>query len=1238
MITFNGEIYNFEDIRAELRGLGINCRGRSDTEVLVEALAQWGPEAIAKVDGMFAFAAFDQETGELFMARDPFGEKPLYYAELKAGGIAFASELQALEHVPGCDLEVSIDSVSELLAFQYIGAPRTIYRSIRKLAPGHWLRASAGKPPEIVRYFEFDPGSGEFDLRPLPELADELEDILERSMRRRLIADVPLGAFLSGGVDSSTVCALIRRKLGRPLETFSIGFKGASESEHKVARAFASHLKTKHRECVLAPHASEFLRDIGRVLDEPNADSSCLPTYLLSRFARESVKVAISGDGGDEMFGGYGRYLMTLEEQSIAERSDRADWLSGAAYYSDRILIFNDVHLRELIGDAAPVADLLLRSRREEVTSGDRPLFSSLRKTDVANYLPGAVLPKVDRMSMQHALEVRTPFLSVELARFVERLPASSLFNAASGKVILREIAYRYLPRELIDLPKQGFGLPVTRWGEKELLKVAAELLNSDDSRLRQMLGSQRVDAFIKRQTTAGQFSTYQTWAVCVAESWLRHHPCKIPSTAGDAASMPQLSEPLVAKHLSGEVFVLAHAGSSGEPNSETEDVAAIEILLRSGAWRCALPRSPARDTNVSSIQPSSRYSVSGPNVKKDCIPAAQLIVVDPDIVRILDTGILESLCDAGAIAVLFPHPFRIDGALMRLQLRRSFAAADASELRKLAVATWRGSEAAFGARTTVVGPLLGLPAVRGKELSHRFLLFEDTSQLAPVPASHSDVEGLGRGRYSIWERHCHFSKRTTRAAPEYFLVEHTAATDRYLRFSSSIVPRPWPDVAPFVSALGELVQQRNTTAPTAQIDSRPIVVLTHALPTGGAERQWCYLAVALQRMGRKVILVLTESLKNGSHYLPVLKRAGIEVVEIARLGLSHIAPWLPHDHAYERLFSEQHSPFGIRLLQLSSYLRRENPSAVISQLDSTNLLAGVASLIADVPRIVLSFRNYRPTRFSYLNVPWFKPVYERLVHSQRVMLAGNSVLGNQDYAEWLDIPSARITHIRNAIDIEDLESDPVSNSQGLRLSLGLRQDQPLLMGVFRLSEEKDPLAFVDVCERVFRANQDCAAVIVGEGPLKDTIERRVLSLGLEGKLKLLGPLSDVGSLMKEADVLLLTSRYEGAPNVALEAQFSGLPVVATRVGGVEDIVVDGQTGFLCESGDVQGLAEACLALLNDTELARRLGGEAMRRMRDYFTKEQMARAYLRLIEPGDSVSDSSNGRYARVLAAGMRG
>ena len=452
----------------------------------------------------------------------------------------------------------------------------------------------------------------------------------------------------------------------------------------------------------------------------------------------------------------------------------------------------------------------------------------------------------------------------------------------------------------------------------------------------------------------------------------------------------------------------------------------------------------------------------------------------------------------------------------MRLQLRRSFAAADASEVRKAGrcYLAWIGSSVrstydgcwtaarfARGTRKRIVTPLFAFRRYESSwHQSRRRIAMSKGLDVADTLFGSVIATSPSELRVPLLST---FSSSTL--PPPIAIFAFHPVSFRVHGLMSLLLCRPW---ASWCSNVIPLRQQRRSTVV-------PLSAPTHALPTGGAERQWCYLAVALQRMGRKVILVLTESLKNGSHYLPVLKRAGIEVVEIARLGLSHIAPWLPHDHAYERLFSEQHSPFGIRLLQLSSYLRRENPSAVISQLDSTNLLAGVASLIADVPRIVLSFRNYRPTRFSYLNVPWFKPVYERLVHSQRVMLAGNWVLGNQDYAEWLDIPSARIAHIRNAIHIEDLESDPVSNSQGLRLSLGLRQDQPLLMGVFRLSEEKDPLAFVDVCERVFRTNQDCAAVIVGEGPLKDMIERRVLLLGLEGKLKLLGPLSDVGSLMR---------------------------------------------------------------------------------------------------------------------------
>jgi asparagine synthetase B (glutamine-hydrolysing) len=386
-----------------------------------------------------------------------------------------------------------------------------------------------GQAAKIGQYFRFRPGASGFDDRPLDELADELEDILVRSLRRRLIADVPLGAFLSGGVDSSTVCALIRRKLGVPLKTYSIGFADAPESEHRTARQFATHLGTDHHEKIVAPQASEFLRGIGRVLDEPNADSSCLPTYLLSAFARESVTVALSGDGGDEMFGGYGRYFQTVDE-GASNGNGSGGWDPGKAYYSNRILVSTEEHLVELFGGVPAGAAAHLQLLREPLKDPATPLLCRLRRTDVENYLPGAVLPKVDRMSMQHSLEVRTPFLNVELARFAERLPAAALYADKKGKRILRELAYRYLPRELIDLPKQGFGLPMTRWGRDDLLAVAGELLESDDSRLRQGLGSSAIDRFMKRQRSSDGFATYQVWALAMLESWLRHHPAKLPS------------------------------------------------------------------------------------------------------------------------------------------------------------------------------------------------------------------------------------------------------------------------------------------------------------------------------------------------------------------------------------------------------------------------------------------------------------------------------------------------------------------------------------------------------------------------------------------------------------------------------------------------------------------------------------------------------------------------------------
>jgi len=1238
IISFNGEIYNFQELRGDLLTAGVTVRGRSDTEVLLEALTLWGADALSRVDGMFAFAAFDTASGQLLLARDPFGEKPLYYVELAGGGLAFASELQALELLPGVDLEISIDSVAELLMFQYIGAPRTIYQHMRKLRQGHCLAMRAGEPPRVTRYFEFDPGAMGFDTRPLVELADELESILERSLRRRLISDVPLGAFLSGGVDSSTVCALVRRRLGLPLKTFSIGFEGSTESEHLIARQFAKHLGAEHKERVLVPDVSDFLLHVGSVLDEPNADSSCLPTYLLSRFARESVTVALSGDGGDEMFGGYGRYLLTLDERrGLVSGTDLS---AGQSYYSQRILVFSDEHVNELMGECPPAASLRLRTLRQELNSPNRPLFCRLRKTDVDNYMPGAVLPKVDRMSMQHALEVRTPFLNVELARFAEKLPASALFAEGRGKRVLREIAYRYLPRTLVDLPKRGFGLPVTRWGERELGSVAAQLLDSDDSRLRQLFGSERLDRFLARQRTKDRFSTYQTWSICMLESWLRHHPACLPQINSRVHAAVTGIPRFVAKRITDGVYVVAEnngaeSSAAVAPRPRQDERDALEVVWRLGRYAFGqLIRRSADNAERRHYAADAVPLTGSDDAPRAALDDALLIILDARIVRALTTEALESFRRAGASALIYMHPFRRDGSLVRIELReRAKQVSDQEELRSLAIASWRGVDVAQGQRAITIGPLIALPSVPSSELSHQFMLFEGTRQCAPIPASHADIDKLGGGRYSVWERHCRFAPIGGMHASEYFLIERTPASDAYLHFATGLVVPPPLDVSPFIDALGAIVQQRGEPSPRAWQTNDLLVVLTHALPTGGAERQWCYLALALKRLGRRVVFLLTESLENGAHYWTLLQRAGVELIEVGRLSLSDVVSQLPADLVDADLFFAENNPFGVRLLQLTACLSRLRPTAVFSQLDSTNLLAGAAALLADVPCAVLSFRNYRPTRFSYLDVPWFRAVYQCIVQSPRVQLAGNSMLGNADYADWLGISPQRVAYVPNAIEAEDVDSNQAEARAGVRNSLNLAQETQLILGVFRLSDEKDPFTFLDVCAQVFTCHEGAAAAIVGEGPLHAAIEARIHAQGLSGRIRLLGPRSDVAALMMVADLLLLTSRWEGMPNAVMEAQLLGLPVVATNVGAISDIVLDMETGFLRGVGDVAGLSEACLQILRDSSRARDLGVAASTRMRSFSTKEQMAQRYLKIVvdeESKNSSADTSCGSRRR--------
>jgi asparagine synthase (glutamine-hydrolysing) len=520
VIVQNGEIYNFREFASRLAAKGLAQRGCSDTEVFVNAIALWHTRVFAEVDGMFAVAAFDTATGELLLGRDPFGEKPLYYIELPGGALAFASELHALEQLPGLALALEFDAIAELMMFQYIGAPRTIYRSVRKLPPGHYLRISPGTRASITRYFSFWTGEAEFESRRLGDFADELEALLLSSLERRLVADVPIGAFLSGGVDSSTACALVRQKLGVRLKTFSLGFANTHETEHAAAQAYAAHLGLDHTHRVLDEPATRLLLDLGGLLDEPNADWSCLPVYLLSELARGEVTVTISGDGGDEMFAGYDWYFGPLGH---ASRSGGRDWVADESYTS-ALLMTGESVIQRLFGAVPEHLTERLKRMRSDINQPSPGLALRLRRNEAENYLPGAVLAKVDRMSMRHALEVRTPYLSPDVARFASRLPLSALYLEGKGKAVLREVAYRYLPRELVDRPKMGFGIPGRGWAAREIREVAVALLRSDDTRLRVCFGQEVLDQYLDDET-----DLHRLWTLAMVESWCRRHRPRLP-------------------------------------------------------------------------------------------------------------------------------------------------------------------------------------------------------------------------------------------------------------------------------------------------------------------------------------------------------------------------------------------------------------------------------------------------------------------------------------------------------------------------------------------------------------------------------------------------------------------------------------------------------------------------------------------------------------------------------------
>jgi asparagine synthase (glutamine-hydrolysing) len=430
VITYNGEIYNYRDLRAHLETKGHAFTTQTDTEVLLHAWAEHGADCLPLLDGMFAFAIYDTESKELTLVRDRAGEKPLYYLE-RDGVFAFASELRALADLS--ERQVSQEALALYALYRYVPAPRSIWSDVRKLPPGCLAVVDGGRVT-VRRWWswEVEPAV-EVSAKGFMEVCDAVEQSLRSSVHRRLVSDVPLGAFLSGGIDSSLMAAFATTA-GTPLKTFSIGFEGA-DSEHEQARAIARHLGTEHHEHVFGPSDFESVgRTIGDRMDEPNGDRSCVPSYLLAGFAKQFVTVALSGDGGDELFAGYGRYFHPC---------------ASARDYYDRLLPVYGVRPEAMaeITAAEPLWQTL-------------PSLHALRALDFNRYLPGCVLPKMDRMAMQHSLEVRTPYLEPQLMDIARRLPAAYLMNQSMGKLVLREIAGRYLPRDVALAPKRGFGLP----------------------------------------------------------------------------------------------------------------------------------------------------------------------------------------------------------------------------------------------------------------------------------------------------------------------------------------------------------------------------------------------------------------------------------------------------------------------------------------------------------------------------------------------------------------------------------------------------------------------------------------------------------------------------------------------------------------------------------------------------------------------------------------------------------
>jgi asparagine synthase (glutamine-hydrolysing) len=531
VVTLNGEIYNFEELRRELRA---EWRGHSDTEVMAAAFDAWGVEkAVSRFNGMFAIAVWDREARRLHLVRDRMGVKPVYYG-FSGDAFLYGSELKALRHYPGFAPRIDERAVHLFLRFMYVPAPLTIYEGIAKLMPGTMLTFDAAtRTTRTATYWSARDaaahGAANRFRGPEEEASRQLEALLRDAVRIRMVADVPLGVFLSGGVDSSLVTALMQAQSAEPVRSFSIGFAEAKYNEAHHAAAVAKHLGTAHTELTMTEKdAFDVIPRLPAMYDEPFADSSQIPTHLVSALARKHVTVSLSGDGGDEVFGGYRRYFAGQGALRLFKLTPPPlRWPIGFA-------------LRAIPEDRVRKVARMLRANdpdrlyfelvshwpsRETAAVEDRaswpPLDDPVERMmylDQVSYLPDDILVKVDRASMAVSLEAREPLLDYRLVEFAWTLPLSMKVRGGKGKRVLRRVLYRYVPEELIERPKMGFGIPLEQWLRGPLREWAESLLDPKELRY--------VDAPAVRamwdEHLAGRDRQFYIWAVLMLQAWLR--------------------------------------------------------------------------------------------------------------------------------------------------------------------------------------------------------------------------------------------------------------------------------------------------------------------------------------------------------------------------------------------------------------------------------------------------------------------------------------------------------------------------------------------------------------------------------------------------------------------------------------------------------------------------------------------------------------------------------------------